>query len=116
MATTHHPAPAQVGFGHHHEWLWITIGAVIVGLIAATISWAIMRDDTEPAALPSTVTGYEYDHEVTPIHMPVEGVTATYVGVSGELWPEPSEVDHEVTSMHLPPEEPVTSEFVGSSG
>ena len=37
----------------------------------------------EPSAM-----GFDYDHEVTPMHIATEGVTTQYFGNSGELYPE----------------------------
>lgn len=116
MATTHHPAPAHAGFGQHHEWLWITLGAVVIAIVAVAITWAVTQPGTETATSPAAVSGFEYDHEVTPIHLASEGVTTQYFGYSGALFPEiVSEYDHETTPMHLVTGR-VTAPFVGESG
>lgn len=113
MATTHHPASTS-GFGQHHEWLWIAIGAVVIAIVAVAITWAVTQPEAETTAATTAVV-FEYDHEVTPMHM-VEGrVTTPYFGYSGELWPEGSEYDHEVTSMHML-EGRVTTPYFGNSG
>lgn len=121
MATTHHPAPTHVGFGHHNEWLWITLGAIAVALVAAGISWAIWRPEATTTAAPTATAGFEYVHEVTPAHLRAEGVTASFVGVSGDLTTVIApvrgfDIDHEVTTVHAPSTTPVTGEYFGNSG
>ena len=121
MATTHHPAPTHVGFGHHHEWLWITIGAIVVGIVAAGISWAVLRPTSDTVTLPSSASGFEYDHEVTPIQIRTAAVTSPFVGESGDLHAVVApvrgfDVDHESTAAHLPPDVPVTGQYFGNSG
>jgi hypothetical protein len=119
MATTHQPAPTQVGFGHHHEWLWVALGAVVVAIIAGSISWIVMRD--QPTVMDSTlpISGFEYDHEVTAIHMPMTGVTGMYFGNSGALDAVIAPVsgfdlDHDTTALHMP-STAVTGSYFGNS-
>jgi hypothetical protein len=119
MATTHHPAPTHLGFGQHHEWLWVALGAVVVAIIAGSISWIVMRDQptVTDSALP--VSGFEYDHEVTAIHMPTAGVTGQYFGYSGALDAVVAPVsgfdlEHDTTTIQMP-STAVTGMYFGNS-
>ncbi len=120
MATTHHPAPTHIGFGHHHEWLWIAVGAVVVAIIAGSISWIVMRDQPTVTDSALAVSGFEYGHEVTAIHMPTTGVTGMYFGYSGALGAVVAPVsgfdlDHDTTTIHMP-SITVTGSYFGNSG
>ena len=124
MTSAHPPATTQVGFGHNNDWLWIGLTAILVAMVAGGVMWFITSpDDTATEALPQSVTGFEYDHEVTPIHLSEPGVTTPYLGYSGELWPAiqvlPAargfDYDHEVTPFHIA-EPGVTTQYFGFSG
>ena len=121
MATTHHPAPTHVGFGQHHEWMWITLGAVVVALIAAAVTWAVMQRDTDTATLPANVTGFQYEQEATTGHAVTGYVKPVFVGESGDLHAVIApilgfETMHEATPIHMPPSDPVTVNYMGNSG
>ena len=123
MTSAHPPTTADVGFGHGSDWLWIGLSAILVAMIAGGVMWLITStDDTTTAALPESVTGFEYSDDATPMHMAEPGVTTPYFGYSGELMPMVApalvpgfDYDHEVTSMHLV-DGWVTTEYYGNSG
>ncbi|MGI9666833.1 MAG: hypothetical protein ACR2N2_07000 [Acidimicrobiia bacterium] len=124
MTSAHPPVPAQSGFRHDHDWLWLGLSAIGVAIVAYGIMWAVVRPfETSTAALPAETVGFEYSTEATPLHMPVAGVTGEYYGLSGELFPAITvlpaasgfDYDHEVTSIHLPIAG-VTGHYFGNSG
>ena len=123
MTSAHPPATTQVGFGHNNDWLWIGLTAIFIAVIAGGVMWLITQPDEEAAAVAQSVTGFEVDHEVTPIHLSEPGVTTPYFGYSGELWPAVQvlpaargfDYDHEVTPMHLV-DGWITTEYYGNSG
>lgn len=80
-------------------------GVAIAGLIVAAVfvAWLIA---IQPAALPDSVTGFEYDHEVTPIQLATPAEPMAFVGIDANLDPDFGavvgfEYDHEVTPMHV---------------
>jgi hypothetical protein len=121
VATTHHPAPTHAGFGHHHEWMWIALGAVLIGLIAAGISWFVMQPESDTATQPANVTGFDYEEEATAGRLVTGTVTAPFVGESGDLHAVIAPIRgfediHEVTTFKAPPADPVTTQYFGNSG
>ena len=123
MTSAHPPTTTHVGFGHDNDWLWIGLTAILIAVIAGGVMWLITQPDEEAAAVAQSVTGFEVDHEVTPIHLSEPGVTTPYFGFSGELWPAVQvlpaargfDYDHEVTTIRLA-EPGVTSQYFGFSG
>jgi hypothetical protein len=132
MTTVHHPPLKGLGAQHDPSWLWIGLSVLMVGLIAAAISWTASDPTvTETATVDAVITA-ELAEEATAAHFASPGVTTQYFGANGT--PEADgirelavsnaialnlfngmELEHEVTAIHFA-EPGVTVLYFGDSG
>ncbi len=81
---------------------WVVAVAGLVA-VAIFVAWLIA---IQPPTLPDSVTGFDYDHEVTPIQLATPFEPMTFVGIDANLDPDYGAVvgfdyDHEVTPIHI---------------
>jgi hypothetical protein len=132
MTTVHHPPLRGIGAQHDPSWLWIGLSVLMVGLIAAAISWTASDPTvTETATVDAVITA-ELAEEATAAHFASPGVTTQYFGASGV--PEADwvrelavnnaialnlfngmELTHDTTTMQLA-EAGVTTPYFGANG
>lgn len=92
---THVPAPPT----RRSTWFW---WGVLVVVLAVSFVAAIWVFGGETAALPENVTGFDYDHEVTPIHIAALESAMAFHGIDANLDPDPGEwYFHETTPIHI---------------
>jgi hypothetical protein len=86
MTTAHHPSHMGVRWHPNREWLWIGLSAIAIALVAVALIWVANQPANTVAPVLESASGFEYDHEVTPIHVASPGITTEYYGNSGELF------------------------------
>jgi hypothetical protein len=123
MTTVHHPSHMGVRWRPNHEWLWIGLSAMLVAFVTIAVVWVATRPDTTVAPVLESASGFAYETEATPIQLASPGITAEYLGNSGELYPAISVLpaatgfayDHEVTALKVA-SPGITTEYLGNSG
>lgn len=116
MATVQHPAPTKIQVRHNFDWLWISLSVVLVALIAGAIAWAILQP-TEVEPLPAEVVGFEYNTDATAGQIAEPGVTTSYFGYSGELYPASMGFEYGQDATPAKIAAPgVTATYFGNSG
>ena len=97
------PIPRTTRVHGEHNWLLVSLSIVVVALLAGGITWTILRPAPTPAALPASVTGFEYFHEATAGVAVEPGITAEYVGLNRAFDPDvlPTGLIAEATPIHV---------------
>jgi len=105
------------------DWLRIAASVVVVALMTFAIVWIVTQPVATPTSEVQSISGFEYSHEATPIHLTDAGITTNYMGNSGELFPAITVLpaaqgfayDHEVTPIRFT-DTAITTNYMGNSG